>query len=647
MSDGLKGPVGAGGSGFDFVYLPGTEPQFTPRGDSRPRNYALVNQLTWRHDSRRPGAFSSERTFSSLTPSPSHTLPPTCLLLQFGNSWAMRASEAGPPLSARALSPSGNTEVLVQEGKARGFRESGPASTAPRYPVASDYKGPDAVQSLSLHPVLVTRTLLPALCPGLAMAPTLPLLLALVALVIPGPGGAQVSIHPIEAFLPMGASMQVNCSSSCTENLNLGLETQWPKREVESGLRWKLFELSDIEEDSKPLCFETCGSIQSSASATILLYSFPERVELGPLPTWQQVGKNLTLRCLVDGGTPRHQLSVILLRGEEVLYRQPVDVDPKNPKEITATVLVNRDDHEANFSCRTELDLTQHGLPLFTNVSMTRQLRAFDLPVTIPKLDTPDLLEVGTKQKVLCSLEGLFPASEAQISLELGGHTLTSKTTNHRDLVSAMALVEVTAELEGTQQLLCVLDLADQTLRAERILSIYSFPAPALTQSQPNVSEGSQVTVSCEASGGAQVVNLTDVQSGPPSPKVQYTLTATAQDNKRRFSCSAALDVAGQVLFKTRTLELQVLYGPYLNESDCPTNLFWKVGTWETLKCEARGNPPPTVNCSRKGDGALLPIRVMKSVTWAMNGTYVCHAESSRGIVTRDVFLTTQRPTLP
>ncbi|XP_057624907.1 intercellular adhesion molecule 1 [Chionomys nivalis] len=473
------------------------------------------------------------------------------------------------------------------------------------------------------------------------MAPILPLLLALVALVIPGPGGAQVSIHPIEAFLPLGASMQVNCSSSCTENLILGLETQWPKREVESGHRWKLFELSDIEEDSKPLCFETCGTIQSSASATINLYSFPKRVELDPLPTWQQVGKNLTLRCLVDGGTPRRQLSVMLLRGEEVLYRQPVDVDPKNPKEITVTVLVSRNDHKANFSCRTELDLRPQGLALFTNVSMTRQLRAFDLPVTIPKLNTHDLLEVGTKQKVLCSMEGLFPASEAQISLELGGHTLTSKSTNHRDLVSAMALVEVTAELEGTQQLLCVLKLADQTLRAQRTLSIYSFPAPALTQSPPNVSEGSQVTVSCEASGGAQVVNLTDVLSGPPSPKVQYTLkAATAKDNKRRFSCSAALKVAGQVLFKTRTLELQVLYGPYLNESDCPVNWTWEVRTQQTLKCEARGNPPPTLNCSRKGDGAPLPIGVVKSVSWAMNGTYVCHAESSHGNITRAVFLT-------
>lgn len=105
--------------------------------------------------------------------------------------------------------------------------------------------------------------------------------------------------------------------------------------------------------------------------------AFPKHVELDPLPTWQQVGKNLTLRCLVDGGTPQSQLSVMLLRGEKVLYRQPVDVDRKNPKEITTTVPVSRDDHEANFSCRTELDLRPQGLELFPNVSMTRQLRTF------------------------------------------------------------------------------------------------------------------------------------------------------------------------------------------------------------------------------------------------------------------------------
>lgn len=105
--------------------------------------------------------------------------------------------------------------------------------------------------------------------------------------------------------------------------------------------------------------------------------AFPERVELGHLPAWQQVGKDLTLCCQVDGGAPRTQLSAVLLRGEEILSRQPVDGHPKDPKEITFTVLASRGDHGASFSCRTELDLRPQGLALFSNVSEVRHLQTF------------------------------------------------------------------------------------------------------------------------------------------------------------------------------------------------------------------------------------------------------------------------------
>lgn len=101
---------------------------------------------------------------------------------------------------------------------------------------------------------------------------------------------------------------------------------------------------------------------------------FPERVELAPLPRWQPVGENLTLRCQVAGGAPRTNLTVVLLRGEEELSRQPAVGEPA---EATVTVLAGRDDHLANFSCRTELDLRSRGLGLFQNSSAPRQLRTF------------------------------------------------------------------------------------------------------------------------------------------------------------------------------------------------------------------------------------------------------------------------------
>lgn len=65
--------------------------------------------------------------------------------------------------------------------------------------------------------------------------------------------------------------MQVNCSSSC-ENPDLGLETQWLKVELESGPNWKLFELSEIRDDSSPMCYDNCGTTQYSASTTITVY---------------------------------------------------------------------------------------------------------------------------------------------------------------------------------------------------------------------------------------------------------------------------------------------------------------------------------------------------------------------------------------
>lgn len=99
-------------------------------------------------------------------------------------------------------------------------------------------------------------------------------------------------------------------------------------------------------------------------------------MELLPLPRWQPVGENLTLRCQVAGGAPRDSLFVVLLRGEEELSRHPASGEPAEV-EVTVPVLAGRDDHLANFSCRTDLDLRPRGLGLFQNISAPRQLRTF------------------------------------------------------------------------------------------------------------------------------------------------------------------------------------------------------------------------------------------------------------------------------
>lgn len=66
------------------------------------------------------------------------------------------------------------------------------------------------------------------------------------------------------------------------------------------------------------------------------------------------------------------------------------------------------------------------------------------------------------------------------------------------------------------------------------------------------------VSVECKAHAGA-VVTLSGASAGTPAPSAQFMLNASAEDNKRTFLCSAALEVAGKVLHKNKTQTLLVL----------------------------------------------------------------------------------------
>ncbi|XP_004688800.1 PREDICTED: intercellular adhesion molecule 1 [Condylura cristata] len=460
---------------------------------------------------------------------------------------------------------------------------------------------------------------------------TLPELLALLWVLFTGAGGTQVSVHPKNVVIPQGGSVQVNCSASCN---SLGLETQLTKVELTNGDNWKVFLLSDVQEDSSPICFSNCDNKQSIASMNLSVYSFPELVDLAPLPLWQPVGKNLTLHCKVVGGAPQALLTVVLLRGEKELKRQPV---AGKTTEVPFTMLVEREDHGADFSCRTELDLRPHGLGLLENSSAPRQLRTYDLPKTLPSLATPKFVEVGKEWSVNCSLEGLFPASEAEIGLILGNQSLHPTVKHKKDAL--MAWVQVKVEEEGVQQLKCTVMLGGQSLEKAETVTFYSFPAPSLTLSAMEVSEGTGVTVECKAQTGLRAV-LSGAPDGPPASRAQFTLKARAEDDKRQFFCSAVLDIAGQVLYKNQTQELRVLYGPRLDESDCPGNWTWEEGSYQTLKCQPWGNPPPMLDCRRNGDKALLPIGELKPVKQEIQGSYRCRAVSSQGEVIREVLVT-------
>ncbi|PNJ14507.1 ICAM1 isoform 2 [Pongo abelii] len=243
---------------------------------------------------------------------------------------------------------------------------------------------------------------------------------------------------------------------------------------------------------------------------------------------------------------------------------------------------------------------------------------------------------------LLVLLGALFLVSEAQVHLALGDQRLNPTVTYGVDSLSAKASVSVTAEEEGTQWLLCAVILGNQSQKTRQRVTIYSFPAPNVTLTKPEVSEGTEVIVKCEAHPAANVT-LNGVPAQPPGPRAQFLLKATPEDNGRSFSCSATLEVAGQLIHKNQTRELRVLYGPRLDERDCPGNWTWPENSQQTPMCQAWGNPLPELKCLKDGTFPL-PIGESVTVTRDLEGTYLCRARSTQGEVTREVTVNVLSP---
>ncbi|KAM9731058.1 intercellular adhesion molecule 3 [Dama dama] len=437
----------------------------------------------------------------------------------------------------------------------------------------------------------------------------------------------QLRMEPKDPVVPFGKPLVVNCSLDCPSPGLISLETALSKKLHSSGLGWAAFRLTNVTGDMELLCSGLCNKSQVVGSSNVTVYGFPERVELAPLPLWQPVGEQLNLSCLVFGGAPRDHLTVVLLRWEEELGRQPVGKE--EPAKVTFMVQPRREDHGTNFSCRSELDLRSQGLELFQNTSGPRKLRTFAMPKTPPRLVFPLFWEMETSWPVNCSLNGLFPASEAHIQLALGNQMLNATVVSQADTLTASATAKI--EQEGTQEIVCNVTLGVENRETREKLVAYSFEGPNLNLSEPNATEGTTVTVTCAAGPRVQVM-LDGVPAAGPGQPAQLQLNATEKDDRRTFFCNATLEVDGVTLHRNRSVQLRVLYGPTIDRAKCAQRLMWKEKTMHILQCQARGNPNPQLQCLREGSKFKVPVGIPFLVLLNYSGTYSCQAASSRGM---------------
>ncbi|XP_051831185.1 intercellular adhesion molecule 3-like [Antechinus flavipes] len=478
-------------------------------------------------------------------------------------------------------------------------------------------------------------------------------------------------IEPPNPVTILGGTLVVKCSTDCDQPLLIGLETQLGKTPEDNGTRWRAFRLKNITQDSLLLCFANCndkGQMLHSTNVTVI--QPPEHVKLELPPRWILVGQNFTLRCQVWGGKPRQNLTLALLRGSQELSRQAVsEQDPRKVAEVTFTATARIEDHGVNFSCRAELDLQPQRLGLYQKSSAPMELHTFGLGT--PRLTSPKLLEVGKEENVSCEIDELFPVENAQIHLSLGGRSLSSSVTRSQDMLRATAIAAIEeGDREGQWELTCIVTLGDQNREGRENLTIYSFPLPKLVISEPNVSEGTLVNVTCEARTGAKVYINGTLQS--PGEIAQLSLKVTEEHDGSWITCQAVLEVLGEQLWRNKSQKLLVQCEYCLlitNSLCCPgrlglpglstTNPVFRWPTagrgqvsWELELArgdpadpavQSRWKPHPSSGLCPESDQRSLPLGVPLKVSRAHGGRYRCTATSHRGQAAKYVTVTIEK----
>ncbi|XP_039715264.1 intercellular adhesion molecule 5 [Pteropus medius] len=464
---------------------------------------------------------------------------------------------------------------------------------------------------------------------------------------IPCPGATEelfeVSVWPDQALVKFGESLMVNCSTTCPDPGPSGIETFLKKTQVGKGPQWKEFLLEDVTEDSILQCFFSCAGIQKDTSLDITMYQPPEQVILELQPAWVAVDEVFTLKCHVPSVAPLENLALTLLQGNQELHRKNFTnlAVASQRAEVTVSVKAQRENDRCNFSCRAELDLSSHGGELFHSSSAIRVLRSFEFSQH-PQVWVSPLLEVGMAETVSCEVARVFPAKEVTFRLFLGDQELSPFFSWEED--TAWANATVRAMETGDQELSCLISLGPMEQKTREPVHVYSFPPPILEIEELYPLAGTDVNVTCTGHVLTSPSPTLRLQGAPdlpaPGEPAWLLLTTREEDDGRNFSCEASLEVQGQRLIKTTTIQLHVLYKPRLEESGCPSNQKWVEGMEQMLACIPKGNPTPSLVCT--WNGMTFDLEVPQKATQNHTGTYCCMATNRLGSVSKDIAVVVQ-----
>ncbi|XP_074710810.1 intercellular adhesion molecule 1 isoform X3 [Strix uralensis] len=449
--------------------------------------------------------------------------------------------------------------------------------------------------------------------------------------------GAAVELlmEPAVPVVEYGGSIKLTLKMKCSDpKATSNVETSIRKKVENVTKEETVVELLNVTEWNPTLFrFYICYGKREKVPTKLIVYRAPESVELEPVPELA-VGKSHELVCHVSGTAPIQNLTVILWRGGEVLLTKTFEWEKRDePVRVTHRLTAQRQDNGQSVTCQAVLDLAPHG-PRFNRTSGPQALTVYEFPQD-PKLESATLLEIGKTMNVNCIVGRIFPA--AKFKLVFADQTLNVSISQDGHRATAM----VSHSRPGDFRLVCTVTVGPEVRRKEVTVHVYSFPLPQLNVNTTSPAAGTVVTGRCHLPPGHSDELQLQIRAGRsvlvgwgPSP-LAFSLTPREEDDGMELSCDAKIRNNSEALTKNVSVWLNVTARPWMDDGSCPPSQNWTEGQDETLRCQARGNPPPQLECAK--DGEPFPAGVPRPVTRAHAGTYRCQATNPLGTALRTI----------
>lgn len=358
----------------------------------------------------------------------------------------------------------------------------------------------------------------------------------------------KIEIFPESKILAqIGDSISLTCSTTGCDSPSFSWRTQ-----IDSPLNGKVInegtkstltlEPVGFAHEHSYLCTATCGHDKQERGVQVDLYSFPEDPEIS-FSGLLEVGKPVTVTCLVRDVYPFDRLEMHLLKGDHLMKNQEfvedMDVKALETKSLEVTFTPTNEDIGKTLVCGAKLHINEIDFKL-KEKETTKTLQVYISPRnTVISVNPSKRLQEGGSVTMTCSSEGL-PAPQILWSKKLDNGNLQLLSEN-----ATLTLIAMRMEDSGIY--VCEgVNLAgrDRTqvelIVQEKLFTVEISPGPQIA-----TQIGDSVTLTCRVMGceSPSISWRTQIDS-PLSGKVRtegtkstLTLSPVSFENEHSYLC--------------------------------------------------------------------------------------------------------------